>query len=1206
MPRQAADLEEALKKKGGLTLSQLANYDDLITDALVDRVYFWSTIRKLNPTYHPSRGVAEETTTDILRRHLIHSRDPSAAHAQLLLLPGIAKYLRQLRTEDEKEHFERHLRKYINIYLPDCPFEVGTTNRYTVLTAEAAIYARKPIRKGEAVKYLSGIQVAMTEAEERLLSSRTDFSIVLSSRRKRPSLFLGPARFANHDCESNARLNTSGPHGIHIVARRDVGVGEEITVEYGEDYFGEGNGECLCASCERGGRNGWDPRGPLLRGEESESEEEEEEVEAGRAARSKSSKGRPTPAATVAAVVSRKRKRGEEVPAQSEPIDSALKGEKKIRGRPRKYPLPPGETMSRYMRLQAAAEGRGSGARRMAVSTSASRSGCGRGSLHARTRRLDEEDDDDDESGDDDEEEDSGEEEVVVEEGEGLRDPMLRGIVALLSSVGERSLRVKSEEQRAELVLERDDDELGHTNKLGDTDAVETEVIVEDVGERTMNSRPCDQEVPRAWWSREEDGEWPYGTQPLSRHEREREARELGPDAAEQKSDLLQQQYDGDEESDSGADVVEQLAAGLRADRDAREGALLAVEEREGEVSPEIAESEAGERTCEPRDADAVAGNAGGLDVESEVELEARVADNKDDEDDVDHHDHSADRAHAVPVSLRNSTSSRHPTPPCEDPSSTPAQDIPSPPQQPPGCSCSERQTPLTWEMLKDMTMPAGTSVRFREGGIEIMRDWIGRAPRVFCGGKGCGGIESVVGGGYVDGEVEGRLDGRDDVGEVDETGGVDEVGGTGGADEIDDEVNVDAVDGVGQTDEVRERGALGEADVWSVPSSPEPSADTLRSVKRRKLSGHFATSAGTPAEASTGSISPPSSASDDVGRVEDGSSTGSSLMSMASSATSLGTSGAGLAKVEPGFHEEAFKAGDIALRICEMLTTALPSEEEDQKQDVSEDGEQETGVEEVVGKPVPTDRAAIARAARSAKCRRRAGRAKKPAQKVQSPLLFKEAPTPPQRGRTSTRQSTSNTHPEQSTPPIPSIEHTAPTRSPSTSSHPSRTGSETRGPARTPGDYHLCRALLTTPYHRWVECRNCDQHFVQADAYLTRIACPRCERHSKLYGYYWPKTDREGKGDREERVRDHRTIHRFIEPGEERGERKGRRGLGGAGWVGREESGSARASGSRRLESEDVTRGSLGGRKLRVSPRGREVGGVKKVGARRGLRRMM
>lgn len=31
-------LKEALAKKGGLTLSQLASYDDLITDALVDRV----------------------------------------------------------------------------------------------------------------------------------------------------------------------------------------------------------------------------------------------------------------------------------------------------------------------------------------------------------------------------------------------------------------------------------------------------------------------------------------------------------------------------------------------------------------------------------------------------------------------------------------------------------------------------------------------------------------------------------------------------------------------------------------------------------------------------------------------------------------------------------------------------------------------------------------------------------------------------------------------------------------------------------------------------------------------------------------------------------------------------------------------------------------------------------------------------------------
>jgi histone-lysine N-methyltransferase SUV420H len=32
-----------------------------------------------------------------------------------------------------------------------------------------------------------------------------------------------------------------------------------------------------------------------------------------------------------------------------------------------------------------------------------------------------------------------------------------------------------------------------------------------------------------------------------------------------------------------------------------------------------------------------------------------------------------------------------------------------------------------------------------------------------------------------------------------------------------------------------------------------------------------------------------------------------------------------------------------------------------------------------------------------------------------------------------------------------------------------------------------------------------------------------------------WPKTDKEGKNDTEERVLDHRTVHRFIRPSEEK-----------------------------------------------------------------------
>jgi histone-lysine N-methyltransferase SUV420H len=64
-------------------------------------------------------------------------------------------------------------------------------------------------------------------------------------------------------------------------------------------------------------------------------------------------------------------------------------------------------------------------------------------------------------------------------------------------------------------------------------------------------------------------------------------------------------------------------------------------------------------------------------------------------------------------------------------------------------------------------------------------------------------------------------------------------------------------------------------------------------------------------------------------------------------------------------------------------------------------------------------------------------------------------------------------------------------------------------------------------------------------DAYFTRSSCPRCERHSKLFGYQWPKTDKEGKYDSEERVTDHRTVHRFIRPDEEKAIRKRAREAG-------------------------------------------------------------
>ncbi|CAK7271354.1 histone lysine methyltransferase Set9 [Sporothrix epigloea] len=256
MPRARSQNDP--QKKNVLTLAQIASYDDILTDSLVDHAFYWTTVPKNRPSYLPSRGVREEEITKIIQDHLIVEPDLQVAEKKFLATNGLGKFYRALKTESEKEHFRRHLYRYMQLYLPDCPFEVSTTNRYTIFQEEACLSARKFIKNGETIKYLSGIQVVITAEEEAALSQRKkDFSIIVSSRKKEVNLFMGPARFSNHDCNANARLVTTGQAGIEIIATRSIGVGEEITVTYGNGYFGQDNCECLCKTCEDNLTNGW-------------------------------------------------------------------------------------------------------------------------------------------------------------------------------------------------------------------------------------------------------------------------------------------------------------------------------------------------------------------------------------------------------------------------------------------------------------------------------------------------------------------------------------------------------------------------------------------------------------------------------------------------------------------------------------------------------------------------------------------------------------------------------------------------------------------------------------------------------------------------------------------------------------------------------------------------------------------------------------
>lgn len=248
-----------LPERQQLTLSQLAEFDDLLTDALVDRVYYWTTIRKMKHTYHPNRGVKTDAVTKIIVNDIVRNKSVTHALQQFVELSGIRNFLDKISTSNSlRTDFIRHTRRYLSIYLPDSPFEVSATNRYNLSRPEACVLARKALKKGDTIRYLTGAMIKMSsEDEEAYTHGKTDFSIIYSSRVGGMSLLLGPARFVNHDCQPNAKFITSNKDHIHLHVVRDIELGHEITVSYAQDYFGENNTECLCRSCETKGKNGW-------------------------------------------------------------------------------------------------------------------------------------------------------------------------------------------------------------------------------------------------------------------------------------------------------------------------------------------------------------------------------------------------------------------------------------------------------------------------------------------------------------------------------------------------------------------------------------------------------------------------------------------------------------------------------------------------------------------------------------------------------------------------------------------------------------------------------------------------------------------------------------------------------------------------------------------------------------------------------------
>ena len=146
--------------------------------------------------------------------------------------------------------FNPLLQNYLGMFHRQAGFEIAITHQYNIQN-QATIIATRVWLKGTIIKYCTASTIPMKND-----CLHKDFSIIYSTKEKVYNLLLGPLRFANHDCIPNTQFMHNSK-GLNLLVIKDIQINEEILVDYGNDYFGPNNIDCLCKSCQIYSKNGF-------------------------------------------------------------------------------------------------------------------------------------------------------------------------------------------------------------------------------------------------------------------------------------------------------------------------------------------------------------------------------------------------------------------------------------------------------------------------------------------------------------------------------------------------------------------------------------------------------------------------------------------------------------------------------------------------------------------------------------------------------------------------------------------------------------------------------------------------------------------------------------------------------------------------------------------------------------------------------------
>jgi SET domain-containing protein len=111
------------------------------------------------------------------------------------------------------------------------------------------VFAAQTVRAHRKIGEIRGEAISVEEARIRATRHERIMIVELSPRRAIDfTKSADPMRFTNHSCQPNARLCIDYGR-VEFYALRDIGVGEELTVDYGQTHHA-GQLTCRCGAAD--------------------------------------------------------------------------------------------------------------------------------------------------------------------------------------------------------------------------------------------------------------------------------------------------------------------------------------------------------------------------------------------------------------------------------------------------------------------------------------------------------------------------------------------------------------------------------------------------------------------------------------------------------------------------------------------------------------------------------------------------------------------------------------------------------------------------------------------------------------------------------------------------------------------------------------------------------------------------------------------